>query len=272
MAEDPDLERTEPIFDALDGDDPQAALSLALDAIRDAPEADPILHYLCGRALMELDRPAAAATELRYALDIDPEEPEFRVFAAWASFRACGFDEAWTLLENVDLLDERLPETHHVRALLLERRGDLDAADRGFERAAEIDPDWFVRPTRLTADEFANRLSAARDGLDERFRAHLDRIDVIVDDLPSDALLQDPSAPLDPEQLLGLFDGIPLGEESGFSPGGELPPRIFLFKRNLERFVASGDELSEQIQVTLYHELGHYLGMDEAELEELGYG
>ena len=51
--------------------------------------------------------------------------------------------------------------------------------------------------------------------------------------------------------------------------GGGLPPRIHLFQRNLERFAVDREELQEEIAVTLYHELGHYLGLDEEELEEL---
>ena len=53
-------------------------------------------------------------------------------------------------------------------------------------------------------------------------------------------------------------------------PGaGELPPRILLFRRNLERFAAGEGDLREQIAITLYHELGHYLGMDEDDLERV---
>jgi predicted Zn-dependent protease with MMP-like domain len=134
-----------------------------------------------------------------------------------------------------------------------------------------MEPEWFPRPTRLTADAFERQLSAAREALHEPFKRHLDGLDVIVDDLPADELLLDSEPPLDPEQLLGMFVGVPLDEQSSFSLGGELPPQIFLFKRNLERYVSGPEELAEQIRVTLYHELGHYLGMDEEDLEGVGY-
>jgi len=78
------------------------------------------------------------------------------------------------------------------------------------------------------------------------------------------------SPPLDPE-LLGLFVGTPIGEE-GATGSGELPPRILLFKRNLERYATDLDELLEEITVTLYHELGHYLGLDEDELHAIDLG
>lgn len=271
MAEDPDLEPAEAIYDALDRGDPEAALELARRALGDADEDGPVLRFLCGRALMELDRPGEAASELLRAVATDPEDPELRAYAAWALFRACRFADAdKTLITGP--ADARLAETHYVRGLIAERKGQLDAAERSFARAAELEPDWFDPPVRLARAAFERQLAAARSALPAPFREQLDRIDVIVDDLPSDELLSESDPPLDPEQLLGLFVGVPLGEEAAFSAGGELPPRIFLFKRNLERSVADVDDLCEQIRVTLYHELGHYLGMDEDDLDDLGYG
>lgn len=267
---DPDLQATEAIYDALDRGDPQVALELARAALGEYPD-DPVLLFLCGRALMELDRPDEAAGALLSAVKIDPDDREFRVYGAWALFRACRFDEAATLLA-AGPADERLPEDHWVRALLAERRGEHDVADGGFVRAAALDPEGFPRPVRFAPDEFGRHLEAARAALDEPFRGHLERVGLIVDDLPDEALLREDDPPLDPEGLLGLFVGVPLGDSESFSPGGELPPRIYLFKRNLERFVADAADLVEQIRVTLYHELGHYLGLDEDELERSGYG
>jgi predicted Zn-dependent protease with MMP-like domain len=82
--------------------------------------------------------------------------------------------------------------------------------------------------------------------------------------------LHEQRPPLDPE-LLGLFVGVAIDGHSYLSTGGELPPRIYLFKRNLERTVTRSEDLTEQIRVTLYHELGHFLGMDEDDLDDAGY-
>ena len=271
VSNDPDLETTEAIYDALDSGDPERALALARAAAAEATGQDPVLAFLCGRALMELERPLEAAQELERALTLDGDDAEFRAYAAWALFRGCRFERAGELIAE-GTADERLAEWHYVTALLAERRGELEEADLGFGRAAELEPEWFLKPVRFSAAEFDEVLSAARQALPDVFRKHLDRVDVIVDDLPPEALLSETDPPLDPEQLLGLFSGLALDQESSFSPGGELPPRIFLFKRNLERFVCEREELSEQIRVTLFHELGHYLGMDEDDLEKLGYG
>jgi predicted Zn-dependent protease with MMP-like domain len=66
--------------------------------------------------------------------------------------------------------------------------------------------------------------------------------------------------------MLGMFRGPSLRERVG----GELPPAIFLFQRNLERAARTREELVEQIRVTVLHEVGHLLGLSEEELHERG--
>jgi predicted Zn-dependent protease with MMP-like domain len=69
--------------------------------------------------------------------------------------------------------------------------------------------------------------------------------------------------------LYGLFDGVPL-TEGGPAPG-ELPNRIAIYRRPLETDFDDRDELREEIRITVLHELGHYFGLDEERLAELGY-
>ena len=164
-------------------------------------------------------------------------------------------------------LDPELADASFILALLIERDGDLKASDAAFHRASELDPERIPSPVRIGSDTFTEHLATAIERLPKDFRRHLDRVAVTVDDLPSDAILFDESPPLDPE-LLGLFVGSPIEHEGA----SELPPRILLFKRNLERYAPDHDALLEEIAVTLYHELGHYLGLDEEELHEIDLG
>ena len=48
------------------------------------------------------------------------------------------------------------------------------------------------------------------------------------------------------------------------------PNTIYLFQRNLERAAKDRDDLVEQIRITLWHELGHYLGFEEEDMDDLG--
>ncbi len=82
---------------------------------------------------------------------------------------------------------------------------------------------------------------------------------------PTRAMVRDGVEP----DLLGLFVGPNLAE--GVESGDPLPPEILLFLENLRDY-AEGDEevFREEVRVTYYHELGHYLGLEEGELEDRG--
>ena len=83
---------------------------------------------------------------------------------------------------------------------------------------------------------------------------------------PTKAMVRDDG--VDPD-LLGLFVGPNCAE--GVESGDPLPPEILLFLENLWDY-AEGDEdlFREEVRVTYYHELGHYLGLEEGDLEDRG--
>jgi predicted Zn-dependent protease with MMP-like domain len=257
------------IYDALDGGDPAAALQLARRTLDAAEEADPVVSFLAGVAQLELARPREAADDLRAAVAADPGDAEFRATLALALFRSCRFEEAEIESRAALSGEERVAEACWVSALLAERDDDFTTADRLFHEAAAQDPERFPKPVRMSREAFEGEVARAMERLPERYRRHLDQVAVTVEALPSEAVLLDEDEPFDPEQLLGLFVGISRDQESTFSPGGELPPRILIFQRNLERMALQADELAEEIAITVYHELGHYLGLDEDELERI---
>ena len=268
--QDPDLQDLERIYDALEGGEPESALRLARETLAREPD-EPVVRFLCGLACLDLDRAGEAVIELQHAVRIDPEDAEFRAQLSYALFREGRFDKAREHSGKARELNERIPDAHYTAGLLAERRGEFTAADAHFERASNIDVETFPMPVRLTDGDFELVLEEARGLLNETFRKHLADIAVSVETLPADEVLFETASPLDPE-LLGLFVGVPLSERSSFSPGGELPPRILLFKRNLERIFPESEMLREEIVRTLHHELGHYLGLDEEELEAIDLG
>ena len=105
---------------------------------------------------------------------------------------------------------------------------------------------------------FDDVVRQALDSLPAELAAGLRNVAVVVED----------KHPEDPD-LYGLFDGIPL-TEGGPAPG-ELPNRISIYRQPLEDDFEDLDELREEIRITVLHELGHYFGLDEARLSELGY-
>ena len=107
---------------------------------------------------------------------------------------------------------------------------------------------------------FDEHVRAALDSLPPQIARALDNVAVVVED----------ENPEDPD-LFGLYHGIPLPDR-GSGMAGALPDKISIYRLPLEdEFGDDPEELREEIRITVLHELGHYFGMDEDQLEALGY-
>jgi len=108
------------------------------------------------------------------------------------------------------------------------------------------------------------------DRLPRQFRAQLRNVEFVVEDWPSRELLLEED--LDPEEdiIYGLYQGVPLPERSSLDPP-ILPDKITIFAAALIEDFPDPAELREEIRLTLLHEIAHYFGMDEEEIEDLGY-
>jgi predicted Zn-dependent protease with MMP-like domain len=67
-----------------------------------------------------------------------------------------------------------------------------------------------------------------------------------------------------------VFQGTPLDERLDTHADHHHTARIVLFQKNLERFARTREELLEEISITVLHEVGHLLGLDEEELTDRG--
>lgn len=108
--------------------------------------------------------------------------------------------------------------------------------------------------------------------LPAEFQAHMDNVSVVIEDSPGRDLLASLGAdPENPEDtLFGLYEGVPLIDRR--HDDLLLPDQITIFRRPLLEYCESEEEVVEEVRVTVLHEIGHYFGMDEDRLEELGYG
>jgi predicted Zn-dependent protease with MMP-like domain len=103
----------------------------------------------------------------------------------------------------------------------------------------------------------------------EMFRAKLKNLTIAVEDRPSRDLLREMEVPPG-ERLFGVFTGAPLPERSVTEPP-LYPDVILIFREPLMTACNSFEELEEEITITVVHELAHFLGLSEKQLEELGY-
>jgi predicted Zn-dependent protease with MMP-like domain len=148
--------------------------------------------------------------------------------------------------------------------------GDAEGASEASEAAAELDPENFPEPLELSDGEFDALVEKAIGDLPDRIREKLDELPVLVQPLPSTDMLTEADPPLSPD-LLGLFVGRHIFAESHSAVPGA-PGAIFLFRKNLLRACSDADELAREIRVTVQHEVGHLMGLDEDELEDWGLG
>jgi len=95
----------------------------------------------------------------------------------------------------------------------------------------------------------------------------LDNIDVVVEEWPG----PDEQDLIGEEgTLFGLYQGVPVTEREGGDP--ILPDRIVIYRQPILRNSSSRTEAEHEIKVTLWHEVGHYMGLNEDDLHRLGYG
>jgi len=119
----------------------------------------------------------------------------------------------------------------------------------------------------MTRDDFRRLVTEAITLIPKRFRREMKNLALVVEDEPDAALLEEMEIE-PPDSLYGLYQGTPLPERT-WAFGNTLPDRITLYQRPIEEDCEDEDEIRAMIGETLIHEVGHYFGMSEEEIEEI---
>jgi predicted Zn-dependent protease with MMP-like domain len=261
-------------LDALQAGDPERALELAIEGSRLASRGDDAelaarLALAEGLALLALGEAGAALPRIAEAARTLPDDLDVRAGQAEALLELCRFEEAAAILERVVHEDPDDAGSHWLLGLALERLGRAASAERHLDRARQLSPEDFPEPVTLSPDAFEAVVEEALAELPGPVRSYLENVAITVEDLPDpeELLLSDP--PHSPS-ILGIFRGSPLGDKASMDPWSHFPSSIALFQRNLERYARDREELVEEIRITLLHEVGHFLGLDEDQLRDLG--
>jgi predicted Zn-dependent protease with MMP-like domain len=245
-------------------------------AVLEPDEAeDPRLGALYGLTLYFQGEFEVANPYLERAHEELPEDPDVTVALAVTQFYGGDAISAEGLLRSVAEIDPEWAEAHWWLARVLDWRAEEDVslreeADREFARAADLEPENFTIPHEFTEEEFHSAVQDAMGDLPQQISEAAEEVAVVMDRYPTIEILSDMATPFPPD-LIGLYTGVPLPERSTFD-SGRPPDVIHLFKRNLELGTPDPETLREEIRVTLIHEIGHYLGLEEAELDDLGVG
>ena len=108
-------------------------------------------------------------------------------------------------------------------------------------------------------DAFEALVADVMDSVPEPFASALDEVAVVVEE----------RAPRGRGPLYGLYEGVPLTAGGPFP--GQMPPHITIYMHPLIDHFPDDGALAEQVRITVLHELGHHLGLDEDDLDRLGY-
>jgi predicted Zn-dependent protease with MMP-like domain len=109
--------------------------------------------------------------------------------------------------------------------------------------------------------DFDRLVDEALDSIPEQFWERVENLVVLVE----------PEAPPEEPNLLGLYDGIPLSERDSMY-GGVLPDRVLVFREPLKRVALDRADLAQEIAITVVHEIGHFFGFDDDDLDDMGWG
>jgi len=112
----------------------------------------------------------------------------------------------------------------------------------------------------VSREEFEELVAEALDTIPAELAALLENIVIVVED----------EAPADDPELLGLYSGVPLTERGSWYAGA-LPDQITIFRNPTLAICDSREDVVEEVEITVVHEIAHHFGIDDDRLHDLGY-
>lgn len=254
---------------ALSDGQPEEAERLLRDALATRPD-HPDAMFLLGDALRDQGRLEEAEGTYKALVLAAPDDAD-----AWAALAASlmfqlRWDSARRAANRALREEAHHPEASYVRGVLRERRGDYSGAQRDFIRAYLGAPTSWPLPVPLDDETVERVVGDALEALHPTLREYLADIPILLEEVPPEDILRQYDPPAYPTEILGYFSGHSLMDRSIDNPWSSLPGAIVLFRRNLSRFARDRPQLIEELRVTLFHEVGHFLGLNEDDLQARG--
>jgi predicted Zn-dependent protease with MMP-like domain len=215
------------------------------------------------------DDPDAALAMAEGAPGAIAKHPAVRLMHALATAEMRGVKLALPLLEQVVLDHPEHADARHALGKLYEAVDDLKAAKEQYLEVLRLDAADDVKLGFDFNDASEPILQTAKhtvEGLPKEFRDRVARVPIVIESRPAEDLVE---LGFDPRSL-GLFEG----------PDHALPmwetrmdvPRIVLYAANLMASLPPNDweALDREVEITVLHEIAHYFGLDEEQVEALG--
>ena len=262
----PEWTEVERIYDLLDDEELEDARRMS-DALLARRPGHPDLRMVDAAVSLE-EGDASRALATLHGAETSADPAAFFHLRAVSQYELCRFEPARDDAQRaIDILPD-YPEAHDLLSRAFAHLGERELSEEHAEAAETLDPEAFPHPLEVTNAEFDALVEKSLAELPERVRRELEHLPVIVDELPSREILTLEDPPLSPD-LLGLFVGRHLLERTHDEPPSA-PGSIHLFRDNLRRACHDEGELAREVSITVQHEVGHLLGLDEDDLEDWG--
>lgn len=257
------LDRAEEL---LDGEDPEGASRVVKTALRRFPDSADAWAMM-GEALESLGDLPAAIVALGRASELAADWASLHAHLAYLELETGALADAARHIDRAFSADDGDPEACYAFAVLCELEGERGRAERFYRRAAHADPRFHV-PCRVSEKGFEHMVREVVEDLPGQVTDFLGDVPILVRDLPErdDRGLYKNAAPL----LLGECIGSHMEQRGALDLVSATPARILLYQLNLERVCSDEAELRAQIRITVLHEVLHFLGLDEREVDGRG--
>jgi predicted Zn-dependent protease with MMP-like domain len=246
-------------------DDPDAALDTLAAAFDFIDDEDDLVEaiYVKAQALVARGEPAAARDALGELSSSMIEDGDLALDLAELALAAEDAAAAKRWIESAQTHPELHADALHLLGRVHELTGDRAAMIAAWQEVRRLDLAGAPGDLEISEDDVEQIALQTLAELPDNIRDKLANVPILIDDVPSEALVADG---LDP-RLLGLFQGTPMPEDGALAP---TVTNILLFRTNLARACSDAEHLAEEIRITVLHETAHYFGLDEDDLEALG--
>ena len=249
---DPRLERLlDRAEHALDDGDVERCIELCQQVLQTAPRHAGALFVWADALRHQGDLPAAVE-RYRAVTAIEPHQSLAWSGRAFCLFDLLSFEQSERACQRALREDDRNAEAYAVRAMLRERRHDLDGAQRDLVRASRLDPEGWPLPLPLTDGMIEGVVRDVLQELHPAIRSYLAQVPILLEEVPSVELCREFDPPAPPGEILGVFSGPTLADGST-DAWTMLPPSIVLFRRNLQRVAHEPEHMVEELRICLLY-------------------
>ncbi len=215
--------------------------------------------------LGEFERAEALLDAL--ADELGDEDPEILYERAVLTWEQRGPREAIALLDELLRVEPEHADGHYARGFACEEAGDRQGMIHHFLEVLRLDA-LIAEELELGSEGDLDFIESTAEQclarVPDEFCERLRNVPIVLEARPHPDLVREGFDP----RALGLFEGFELAAANG--EGAHVPTRIVLFHGNLLADFPDRDELAEEIEITMLHEIGHFFGLDEDDVERLG--